>query len=218
MTNPTSKLILLATLVGLSSCAFIERGPYFHPSYSDRESRVVGRDCCGGVGPEEVLVIMGPDGVQLFLAMWNNGKEIAGSINGITGKGVFGGFTIYVPKGSIVDFQSNIIVFKNQQTESEYELKVVKSVTRDHSSRIICPNWVGYNTTSGLTPFEWTLHGKGKYGTHMWINLDTNEEFGNPEEFRVTLPSMRVNGVEFHPAPVDFSWSPGGRYLYPFNC
>ena len=113
-----SKLFLILTLVGLSSCVYIEKGPYFHPSYSGGENYVARRDCCGGVGPEEVLVIVGPEGIQLTLALWNGENGLEGLINGIAGKGVFGEMGIYVPKGSIVDFQSNAIVFKNLQVET----------------------------------------------------------------------------------------------------
>jgi len=53
-------------------------GPYFHPIYSSVEHHIARRDCCGGNGPEEVLVIEGPEGVQLTLAAWNGEKGIEG--------------------------------------------------------------------------------------------------------------------------------------------
>ena len=95
---------------------------------------------------------------------------------------------------------------------------------RETRHRTICPNWHVYIRSSRdennlkLAPFGWTLQGKGKYGTHMYIDLDTDGMFGNPEKFSIMLPPMRVNGVEFQPAEVKFLWSPSERYLYPFNC
>ena len=218
-----SKLFLILTLVGLSSCAYIEKGPYFHPSYSGGENYVARRDCCGGVGPEEVLVIVGPEGIQLTLALWNGENGLEGLINGVTGKGVFGEMGIYVPKGSIVDFKSNTIVFKNLQAENEYSFDVEKVQLSDNRYRNICPNWLEYvryyrDNKTELTPFAWTFKGKGKYGTHIWIDLDTNGKFGNPENIRIVLPPMRINGVDFQPGPVDFSWNPSDRYIYPLNC
>ncbi len=219
-----SILFLLLALVGLSSCAYIEMGPYFHPIYSSVEHHVARRDCCGGSGPEEVFVIEGPEGVQLTLAAWNGEKGIEGLISGVTGKGVFGEIGIYAPAGSIVEFQSNFIVFKNPQAENEYKFRIEKVELKENRYRTICPNWLVYvryyraENNSKLTPFGWTLQGQGKYGTHMYIDLDTDGQFGNPEKFSIMLPAMRVNGVEFQPAAVEFSWSLGERYLYPFNC
>ncbi len=218
-----SKLFLILTLVGLSSCAYIEKGPYFHPSYSGGENYVARRDCCGGVGPEEVLVIVGPEGIQLTLALWNGENGLEGLINGIAGKGVFGEMGIYVPKGSIVDFKSNTIVFKNLQAENEYSFDVEKVQLSDNRYRNICPNWLEYvryyrDNKTELTPFAWTFKGKGKYGTHIWIDLDTNGKFGNPENIRIVLPPMRINGVDFQPGPVDLSWNPIDSYIYPLNC
>ena len=217
-------LFLPLALVWLSACAYIEMGPYFHPVYSGVEHHVARRDCCGGAGPEEVLVIEGPQGVQLFLAAWNGEKGIEGLMSGAAGKGVFGEIGIYVPTGSFVDFKSNIIVFKNPQAETEYEFRIEKVEIRETRHRTICPNWHVYIRSSRdennlkLAPFGWTLQGKGKYGTHMYIDLDTDGMFGNPEKFSIMLPPMRVNGVEFQPAEVKFLWSPSERYLYPFNC
>jgi hypothetical protein len=219
-----SILFLLLALVGLSSCAYIEMGPYFHPIYNGVEHHVARRDCCGGTGPEEVLVIEGPKGVQLTLAVWNGEKGIEGLISGVAGKSVFGEIGIYAPTGSVVEFQSNVIVFISPQAENEYEFRIEKVELKENRHRTICPNWLVYRryyrakNNSKLIAFEWTLQGKGKYGTHMYIDLDANGEFGNPEEFSIILPAMRVNGVEFQPAPVEFSWSPSERYLYPFNC
>ena len=217
-------LYLSLVLVWLSACAYIEMGPYFHPIYSGVEHHVARRDCCGGTGPEEVLVIEGPKGVQLFLAAWNGEKGIEGLISGATGKGIFGEIGIYVPTGSVVDFKSNIIVFKNPQAENEYEFRIEKMEIEENRYRTICPNWL-VNVRSfrdennlKLEPFGWTLQGKGKYGTLLYIDLDTDGMFGNPEEFSIMLPPMRVNGVEFQPEEVKFLWSPSERYLYPFNC
>lgn len=211
-------------LLGLSSCAYIEKGPYFHPSYGGGENYVARRDCCGGVGPEEVLVIVGPEGIQLTLALWNGENGLEGLIDGIAGKGVFGEMGIYIPKGSIVDFKSNAIVFKNLQADNEYSFDVEKVQLSDNWSRNICPNWLEYvryyrdiNNTE-LTPFAWTYKGKGNYGTHIWIDLDTNGKFGNPEKFRIILPPLRINGVDFQPGSVDFSLNPSNRYIYPLNC
>jgi hypothetical protein len=216
--------LLLPALIGLSACAYIKMGPYFHPIYSGVEHHVARRDCCGGTGPEEVLVIGGPKGVQFTLAAWNGEKGIKGLISGVAGKGIFGEIGIYVPTGSVVKFKSNIIVFKNPKAGNEYEFRIEKVEIEETRYRTICPNWLVYvrhsrdENNMKLTPFGWTLQGKGKYGTHMYIDLDTGGMFGNPEEFSIILPPMLVDGVEFQPAEVEFSWSPGKRYLYPFNC
>jgi hypothetical protein len=219
-----SILFFLLAFAGLSACAYIEMGPYFHPIYSGVEHHVARRDCCGGTGPEEVLVIEGPEGIQLTLAAWNGEKGIEGLISGVGGKGVFGEIGIYVPVGSVVEFQSNFIVFKNLLEENEYEFRIEKVELKENRHRTICPNlllYARYNraeNNSKLTPFGWTFQGKGKYGTHMYIDLDTDGSFGNPKDFSIMLPAMRVNGVEFQPAAIEFRWSPGERYLYPFNC
>ena len=221
-----SILFLLLTLLGLSSCTYFEMGPYFHPSYSGGENYVARRDCCGGAGPDEVLVIVGPGGVQLTLVLWNGETGLQGLINGIAGKGVFGEMGIYVPTGSVVDFQSNIIIFKNLQAKNEYSFNLEKVQISDNRYRNICPNWLEYvryyrdynNNKTALTPFVGKFKGKGEYGTHIWIDLDTSEKFGNPEKIRIVLPTMRINGVDFQPDPIDFLWSPSKRYLYPLNC
>ncbi len=59
-------------------------------------------------------------------------------------------------------------------------------------------------------------YGKVDYKTTS--DLDTNGKFGNPEKIRIVLPPMRINGVDFQPGPVDFSWNPSDRYIYPLNC
>lgn len=219
-----SILFFLLALLGLLSCAYIEKGPYFHPIYNGADHHIARRDCCGGNGPEEVLVIEGPKGVQLTLAVWNGVKGIEGLISGVTGKSVFGEIGIYAPKGSVVKFQSNVIVFKSTQDENEYEFRIEKVEFKENQYSTICPNWLVYRryyrakNNSKLMTFEWTLRGKRKNGTHMYIDIDVNEEFGNPEKFSIILPAMRVNGVDFQPAPVEFSWRPSKRYVYPFNC
>ena len=139
-----SILFLLLTILGLSSCAYIEKGQYFQPSYTGGENYVARRDCCGGVGPDEVLVIVGPEGVQLTLVLWNGETGLQGLINGIAGKGAFGEMGIYLPKGSVVDFESNAIVFKNIQAENEYSLDIEKVQISDNRFRNICPNWLEY--------------------------------------------------------------------------
>lgn len=197
---------------------------YFHPIYDGYTSRLAQRDCCGGAGPEEVLVIMGPEGTQFTLVMWNGEKGLNGLIAAQEGKGVFGALGIYAPKESVVELQSDTLAFKDPRTKNEYTLKIENVKVADNRYRTICPNWVVFARSrseedrSELTPFKWTLQGKGAHGSHMWIDLDTGEGFGNPEEFSITLPSMLINGVEFQPAPVDFIWSPGGYYIYPLNC
>lgn len=221
-----SILFLLLTVLGLFSCAYIEKGQYFQPSYNGGENYVARRDCCGGVGPDEVLVIAGPDDVQLTLVLWNGETGLQGMINGIAGKGVFGELGIYLPKGTVVDFESNTIVFKNIQEENEYSFDIEKVQISDNRFRNICPNWLEYvryyrdydDNKTALTPFTWTFKGKGEYGTHIWIDLDASEKFGNPEEIRIILPAMRINGIDFKPSPIDFLWSPSKRYLYPLNC
>jgi hypothetical protein len=224
MLKITSILFFLLALTGLSSCAYIEKGPYFRPIYNGAEHHIARRDCCGGNGPEEVLVIEGPKGVQLTLAVWNGEKGIEGLISGVAGKSVFGEIGIYAPKGSVVEFQSNVIVLKNPQKENEVEFRIEKVEFKENRHSTICPNWLIYRryyrakNNSKLMTFEGSLQGKGKYGSHMYIDLDANETFGNPEKFSIILPVMLVNGIEFQPTPIEFSWSPSERYLYPFNC
>ena len=167
---------------------------------------------------------MGPEGTQFTLVMWDGEKGLNGLISAQAGKGVFGALGIYVPEGSVVELLSDALEFKNPRTGNEYTLKIENVKVVDNRHRTICPNWVVFARSrsdedrSELMPFKWTLQGKGTNGSHMWIDLDTGEGFGNPEEFSVILPSILINGIEFHPAPVNFIWTPGGYYIYPFNC
>jgi hypothetical protein len=218
------KLLLLISLLVPSSCAPVKIDGYFHPISNSDATRLARRDCCGAAGPEEVLVILGPEDVQLTIVMWHGEKGVNGVISGQEGKGLFGELGIYAPIGSVVDFQSDILVFKNLETENEYVFKIEEVVLTDNRYRTVCPNWVQFARLSSeegrseMTPFKGTFQGKGKHGSHIWIELDADEEFGSPEEFRVIFPSMLVNGIDFHPAPVDFIWSAGGYYIYPLNC
>jgi hypothetical protein len=208
---------------------------YYRPNYTGESGRLARIDCCGGSGPETVLVVDAPKGVQFTMIMWNGE---AGNkdrmIMSKKGRGTFGMLGIYAPKGVAVNFGSGVIILEDLRTKKKHKHKIEK-VSIEHQVRWenLCPNWVTYEHTEWReymksldqeyevvehTPFKWKLRGEGKHGSFMWVHLESGEQFGNPHEFRVLLPPVSVDGIKFKPASAEFKWSPGGRYLYPLNC
>ena len=230
-----SKIILSLALLWQTSCAFIYKEDYYRPDYSGESGHRASIDCCGGSGPEAVLVVDALKGVQFSMIMYNGE---AGNrdrmILGEKGRGTLGVLGIYAPEGVTVNFESDVVIFEDLQTEKRYKQKIEK-VNIEHQKHWgnRCPNWVTYEHAEWReymkslhekyevvqdTPFQWTFRGKGKYGSFMWVHLKSGESFGNPHVFKVMLPSVSIDGIAFEPAPAEFTWSAGGRYLYPMNC
>jgi hypothetical protein len=230
-----SKIILSIALLWQTSCAFISMEDYYRPGYTGEFGHLAHIDCCGGSGPEAVLVIDAPKGVQLSVIMWNGeAGNRQRMILGKKGRGTIGVLGIYAPEGVTVNFESDVVIFEDLQNEKKYKHKIEK-VSIEHQKRWgnLCPNWVTYEHTEWReymkslnqnyevvedTQFLWAFRGKEKHGSFMWVHLESGEHFGNPNVFRVLLPSISVDGTKFEPDPAEFTWSQGGRYLYPLNC
>ena len=235
MMKIVSKLILAMALLGQTSCAFISMEDYYRPDYTGKYGRLARIDCCDGSGPEAVLVVDAPKGVQFTMIMWNG--EVGNKhrmIKGKKGKGTFGMFGIYAPQGVTVKFESDVIILEDLQTERKHKHKIEK-IRIEHQERWgnRCPNWVTYEHIEWRkymkslnqkydviedTQFRWKVRGEGKHGSFMWVHLASSEYFGNPNVFRVLLPPVSVDGIKFKPASAEFTWSHGGRYIYPLNC
>ena len=84
MMKIVSKLILAMALLWQTSCAFISMEDYYRPDYTGKYGRLARIDCCDGSGPEAVLVVDAPKGVQFTMIMWNG--EVGNKHRMIKGK------------------------------------------------------------------------------------------------------------------------------------
>lgn len=230
-----TKIVLAISLLWQTSCAFISMEDYYRPEDPGEFGHLASIDCCGGSGPEAVLVFDAPKGVQFTMIMWNGeAGNKQRMIKGKKGRGTFGMLGIYAPPGVTVNFESDIVILEALGKEKKHKHKIEKvSIEHQEQWGNRCPNWVTYEHAEWReymkslnqkyevvedTVFRWTLRGEGKHGSFMWVHLESGEHFGNPHAIRVLLPPVSVDGVKFKPASAAFTWSPGGRYLYPMNC
>ena len=201
---------LIPVLAGLglfSSCAPVKHGAYLFPDYEGDGGKVVRRDCCGGAGPKEVLVVKGPHKIRYITVM----RRSENGTNGFIG--------VYIPQGVQVAFAPPVILFESGKDGEGFEHPV--TTISEAELRHLSPNC--FNVIAGglgadrrWETFPEVFTGKGKKGTAVWVDihlLDATES-----GFRISLPGITVNGEPFGPIPVDFQPRGPNTYIYPMNC
>ena len=132
-----TKIVLAISLLWQTSCAFISMEDYYRPDDPGEFGHLASIDCCGGSGPEAVLVFDAPKGVQFTMIMWNGE---AGNkhrmIKGKKGRGTFGMLGIYAPPGVTVNFESDIVILEALGKEKKHTER--KRTTQHVRNGLIC--------------------------------------------------------------------------------
>lgn len=196
----------MACLLSLISCTTVKQGAFLYPSYDEGDSKVLRRDCCGGAGPEEVLVLNAPNKVKYIVLMRPSENKINGNIG------------VFIPVNVKVEFSSDMVNFiALERDELRFQLKNAKET----DLTILNPKCLNV-MARGLKPDRTKnslLHeftGKGEKGTFVWAELTF--PWMPSGKFRILIPEIIVEGQHFKPGPVDLMLREPDAYIYPLNC
>jgi hypothetical protein len=188
----------------------MQTGPYLRPTSDIVNAKVYKIDCCGSVGPSELIALEGPKGVQYIMVMRR------------VGSGIDGRLAIYAPHNIRIKLTSRQVQIEMEQDETTRRLsmEVIQGELYHHEVKPWgVPPCINIGMNSPLKhpgPVPGQFIGTGKHGSELLMDVRIPQ--APTGKFVVRAPGILIDDIPFIPPAVEFRYTDGDWEIYPMNC